>query len=578
MSTQYWRPEAQVTFYTETGEWVVRSKPPQRGQAIDAEVMAISTQTDLGQDAGVFQLVLVARNEWQQVIAANDLVRIEMKRAEGDTVFVGLVDTISEVAEFDQKPQVQVTIAGRSLAKTLLHFEIGVSNPMLAMGWLSGAGVVFTGTTAKQQVEQIFDLFLGKRYLDYTFSNGAKIGEMIQRRISSRAGVAAIMPTDESFMSYQGTLYNLLKEIAEEPFHQLFFEVYDGKPTFVFRETPFNQAPWTGLPLHRIGDQAVVSSQLARNDLETFSLFLVEWNLLKDAGLSQQPLVYEPYLKKYGIKRLHRYTNYNGESSDLLRQSMIDLYNWFVMNPNFWSGTITVQGNAHYKVGERLLYQSERDGSSFEFFIEGVQHQFVRFGEWKTVLSVTRGLPDGGKGRFAKPWGEYQSYEGGAVGDPSFMEGASAGQVGEDVSPAISGGSQKVAAYYLSPPFRISSRYGWRKGRKHKGLDLAAPQGTAIYALYDGKVSLVRFQDGGAGHYIRIKHSGGETKYFHMGERSHLKVGMKVKAGQKIGHVGNTGSSTGPHLHLEIWNHTGSMNPEPILTSLAKQSATDRRR
>lgn len=107
----------------------------------------------------------------------------------------------------------------------------------------------------------------------------------------------------------------------------------------------------------------------------------------------------------------------------------------------------------------------------------------------------------------------------------------------------------------------ITSGYGPRWGRLHAGIDIAAPNvtGQPIVAFADGVVTrseynLIFSSDGserGWGWYVRIDHGNGfETIYAHMNKQG-IKVGTLVKLGQVIGYVGNSGGSTGPHLHLE---------------------------
>jgi murein DD-endopeptidase MepM/ murein hydrolase activator NlpD len=79
------------------------------------------------------------------------------------------------------------------------------------------------------------------------------------------------------------------------------------------------------------------------------------------------------------------------------------------------------------------------------------------------------------------------------------------------------------------------------------------PKGTAIRAASAGTVYLKRFQAGGAGYYLVIRHPGNTyTLYAHMISASPLAIGAAVTAGQTIGRVGATGNATGPHLHFEV--------------------------
>jgi murein DD-endopeptidase MepM/ murein hydrolase activator NlpD len=105
---------------------------------------------------------------------------------------------------------------------------------------------------------------------------------------------------------------------------------------------------------------------------------------------------------------------------------------------------------------------------------------------------------------------------------------------------------------------RIASGFGWRTDpiyktqRFHEGLDFSAPEGTEIYATGDGVVTTVKNSTIGYGKHISINHGFGYiTVYAHM-SKFNVKQGQKVKRGDIIGYVGNTGKSTGPHLHYEV--------------------------
>jgi murein DD-endopeptidase MepM/ murein hydrolase activator NlpD len=113
----------------------------------------------------------------------------------------------------------------------------------------------------------------------------------------------------------------------------------------------------------------------------------------------------------------------------------------------------------------------------------------------------------------------------------------------------------------------LASGYGMRihpilKVRKmHKGVDFAAPKGTPIYATGDGVVLSVKTVFGGYGKHIEIDHGFGfVTRYAHMNEFK-VRRGQKIKRGDLIGTVGNTGSSTAPHVHYEILKDGKFVNP-----------------
>lgn len=116
---------------------------------------------------------------------------------------------------------------------------------------------------------------------------------------------------------------------------------------------------------------------------------------------------------------------------------------------------------------------------------------------------------------------------------------------------------------------RLSSGFGMRfhpilgYSRLHAGVDYAAPTGTPIYAVTDGRVSFAG-RNGGHGNYVKLSHNGGlATGYAHM-SRIAVSAGERVKRGQVIGYVGSTGLSTGPHLHYEVYRGGRSVNPTSV--------------
>jgi len=124
---------------------------------------------------------------------------------------------------------------------------------------------------------------------------------------------------------------------------------------------------------------------------------------------------------------------------------------------------------------------------------------------------------------------------------------------------------------------RVSSGFGMRihpvRGgrRMHKGIDLAAPTGTPVYATADGIVDLARWGRG-YGLYIKLDHGAElETRYAHL-SRLAVGAGDRVEKGEVIGYVGSTGWSTGPHLHYEVRVNGVAVNP--IHYMVAKREET----
>jgi len=130
--------------------------------------------------------------------------------------------------------------------------------------------------------------------------------------------------------------------------------------------------------------------------------------------------------------------------------------------------------------------------------------------------------------------------------------------------------TQFITPIKLTDNIKIASEFGMRnhpitkKEKMHNGLDFSAPLGTPIYAASNGVVTYAD-NEGGYGKLIVIKHANQyETKYGQL-HKFNVTVGETVFAGNIIGSVGNTGMSTGPHLHYEILNNGKHIDPKPLL-------------
>jgi murein DD-endopeptidase MepM/ murein hydrolase activator NlpD len=124
--------------------------------------------------------------------------------------------------------------------------------------------------------------------------------------------------------------------------------------------------------------------------------------------------------------------------------------------------------------------------------------------------------------------------------------------------PAVSVDSDAPDVWYLPLryQYQLTSMAGARYGRPHWGVDLAAPTGTPIYAVHGGVVKVSEFESG-FGLNVQVDHGNGVTIIYAHASELLVGGGQQVSAGQMIARVGNTGRSTGPHLHFEIRVHAG---------------------
>ena len=110
----------------------------------------------------------------------------------------------------------------------------------------------------------------------------------------------------------------------------------------------------------------------------------------------------------------------------------------------------------------------------------------------------------------------------------------------------------------------ISSEFGIRNGRMHKGIDIAAKIGEPIHAVSDGKVAFVGHQKG-YGNVVILEHKNYVMTVYAHNETNLVRLGDEVKQGQPIATVGNSGNSTGPHLHFEYRIKGKAVNPRKVL-------------
>lgn len=126
--------------------------------------------------------------------------------------------------------------------------------------------------------------------------------------------------------------------------------------------------------------------------------------------------------------------------------------------------------------------------------------------------------------------------------------------------------------------YAINSRFGMRHmtafgtTRMHEGVDIAAPHGTPVLTTAEGEVVRTGFNAGGYGHFIEVRHPNGLSSFYGHLSRVEVRAGDRLSGGERIGRVGSTGRSTGPHLHFEIRRSGAQMNPESVL---GRQYAVD---
>jgi murein DD-endopeptidase MepM/ murein hydrolase activator NlpD len=144
-----------------------------------------------------------------------------------------------------------------------------------------------------------------------------------------------------------------------------------------------------------------------------------------------------------------------------------------------------------------------------------------------------------------------------STGTTPPQTGATAGSPATRGAPGADAGDAPLAW-----PLRgvLYGRYGVRAGKRHDGVDIAAPEGTTVGAAAAGTV-IYAGEQAGYGHIVILKHDGGLVTLYAHASRLLVEEGARVRRGEPIAKVGQTGRTSGPHLHFEVREGTRPRNP-----------------
>ncbi len=124
---------------------------------------------------------------------------------------------------------------------------------------------------------------------------------------------------------------------------------------------------------------------------------------------------------------------------------------------------------------------------------------------------------------------------------------------------------QTLSDYHYPIKGRVFSKYGPRGRRNHNGVDIPLKTGEPIYATFEGRIRYAKYNTGGFGNLVIVRHKNGlETWYAHL-SKLNVKPNDLVKSGQVIGFGGSTGRSRGPHLHFEVRYSDQTFDPERLI-------------
>lgn len=313
-------PYCKIQFATEDGNLeIFQLAKSKKSDNLDFDVLSLETTRDIGaDDCATFSISLAYKQERYDSIHSCDLVIIELGRGKDKgTVLYGMVDnTYKSMAYIDLEPKRVINITGRGFNKSFMQFDIGavqeINGGFNQIGFFKGQDLVLGPNSPSQLIKTAIDYYIDKG-IDLKFANGKSFKDYFNAIYleNSRQREESIGNPYNSF-EFQGSLWAYLKELRNAPFNELFWEIIDNKPTLISRPTPFNPGDWTSLPLIKVEEREIIDEQLGRSDLETYTLYAVKGeSLLTDFDqFFGAPIWYEPYYKRYGLRRLQVTSKY----------------------------------------------------------------------------------------------------------------------------------------------------------------------------------------------------------------------------------------------------------------------------
>ena len=306
------RPLLKVSFFTEQELLsLVATTGVNKATDVDNDILNVTTTRDMSQDCPTFAISLVWRRDWYNILNSNDLVIISMQRPpeKKQNVFFGLIDDIRKETDFSSgTPQRVIKVTGRGFNKAFIQHSVGLISELAtnsSVGFFEGLLDIAT-QDSYDVIATIINAYVGKS-IKYNFSNKKSFKSYFRFKGNRHKGESMLVP--KAYTSYNGSLWNFIKEVSNAPFDETYWEIKDNLPTLTHRRTPFNKGDWTKLKRTTIKDTDLVSDNTGRSDLETYTVYTVNpmQSSLKNC---YYPLWYPPFASKYGIKNLSVSTPY----------------------------------------------------------------------------------------------------------------------------------------------------------------------------------------------------------------------------------------------------------------------------
>ena len=332
-------PKFDLKFLTENSEYNIRydseDKTAPSDDYMGNRVLNLTTKNAMEDDSAVFSFLLSGDVYWDKVLTPNDVVILKIMPDDkkttseqediNDVILVGLVNEVRLEADYGENSKMY-RISGQSFAKLLIDFELGViqevSVVLSEIGWLPDSAedgtMTFTDKSASEIAHSMMTKFM--QYARYEFSDGRTASAFLKYDDLDSWTEYENLTDPSPFINYEGSLKQLLDDITEKPFNELFFDFTKEETcNMIMRRTPFDEADWNKLPIHKITSKTVISESVARSDTEAYSIFNVLVNSpigMESVDFGSFPRYHQELVDKYGYSKLELNNKYLMKSLD----------------------------------------------------------------------------------------------------------------------------------------------------------------------------------------------------------------------------------------------------------------------
>lgn len=349
--TLYADPKIYVVFYCETGVYPVIanrstnfSVPSGTSDSINKGLTAVKTQNDTQQDLPSATIALTDDYDWATIIAPNDYVEVRVTYRSnifsnktditqtGKLLYNGLVNDIKKSTNAQRNSRTYI-VASQGMAKVLQNINLGTfteitSETVPLLPDEEGSGIAVSGRSSANIINQIFNKFVWTDIIKYHFGISGTEKTQLKDMLSVKdaQGHSTIEANSDEAQApannaitflgnYNGSILQMIKDVASRPFNELYWTHEEGKATFHYRPTKFDEQDWHKLPIINLSPSAIISEDVDINDQEQSSIFKVTPS--HDTGAEGAnwlagvaPITHTELIARYGYKIMDVTTDY----------------------------------------------------------------------------------------------------------------------------------------------------------------------------------------------------------------------------------------------------------------------------